>query len=86
MADMVNEPPHYKSGGIETIDFIRAKLGPVAFAEYCRGTALKYLSRAGLKNDAAEDARKAEWYVRRLAETLEAIAQPNDSETNEAQP
>ena len=24
-ADMVNHPPHYKAGGIETIDFIEAK-------------------------------------------------------------
>jgi len=23
--DMVNHPPHYKKGGIETIDFIEAK-------------------------------------------------------------
>lgn len=71
MTDMVNQPPHYTAGGIETIDFIRAKLGPEAFASYCRGNAIKYLARLGSKRDAAEDARKAEWYVRRLAETLE---------------
>lgn len=69
---MVNQPPHYKTGGIETIDFIRAKLGPEGFAAYCRGNALKYLARCGSKGAAAEDARKAEWYVARLAETLEA--------------
>ena len=44
---MVNEPPHYKTGGIETIDYIRAKLGPQAFADYCRGNAIKYLARIG---------------------------------------
>lgn len=71
MADMVNHPPHYKIGGIETIDFIRAKLGDEAFVAYCRGNAIKYLARMGSKGNAAEDARKAEWYVRRAAETLE---------------
>lgn len=73
MTDMVNHPPHYTDGGIETIDFIRAKLGPEGFASYCRGNALKYLSRIGKKGSGAEDARKAEWYTTRLAETLEAM-------------
>ena len=71
MTDMVNHPPHYTDGGIETIDFIRAKLGDEGFASYCRGNAIKYLSRVGKKGNPIEDARKAEWYVTRLAETLE---------------
>ena len=70
--DMVNAPPHYTAGGIETVDFLRAKLGRDGFAAYCRGNAIKYLTRIGLKANDAEDARKAEWYVKRLAETLEA--------------
>ena len=72
MSDSVNQPAHYKVGGIETVDFIKAKLGDTAFADYCRGSAIKYLSRLGHKANAAEDARKAEWYVRKLAETLES--------------
>jgi hypothetical protein len=71
MTDPVNHPPHYKAGGIETIDFIAAKLGQAAFVEYCRGNAIKYLARAGLKGDPAQDARKAEWYARRMAEAIE---------------
>ena len=65
-ADMVNSPPHYKVGGVETIDYIEAKLSPEEFAGYCKGNALKYVSRAGHKADAAEDTRKAIWYLNRL--------------------
>ena len=62
-ADPVNSPPHYTDGGIETIDYIRAKLSEEEFSGYCRGNALKYLSRAGKKGAAAEDHRKAVWYL-----------------------
>ena len=64
--DMVNSPPHYKTGGIEAIDYIQAKLTPEEFAGYCKGNALKYISRAGHKGDAAEDTRKAIWYLKRM--------------------
>jgi len=58
--DMVNDPPHYKDGGIEKIDFIEAKqLG------FNLGNAVKYISRAGKKNDALEDLKKARWYLNR---------------------
>ena len=57
---MVDQPPHYKDGGIETIDFIEAKkLG------FNLGNAIKYISRAGKKNDALEDLKKARWYLNR---------------------
>ena len=65
-ADMVNHPAHYKVGGIEAIDYIEAKLSKEEFAGYCRGNALKYLSRAGHKDDAAQEYRKAIWYIERL--------------------
>ena len=59
-ADMVNHPPHYKAGGIETIDFIEAKkLG------YNLGNVVKYVSRADLKVDKLEDLKKARWYLDR---------------------
>lgn len=65
-SDMVNHPPHYKVGGIETIDYIQAKLTAEEFAGYCKGNALKYISRANHKKDATEDLRKAIWYLERL--------------------
>ncbi len=63
--DMVNSPAHYTDGGIETIDFIQAKLTPEQFVGMCVGNALKYLSRAGKKGDRVEDLRKARWYITR---------------------
>jgi len=73
-ADMVNQPPHYKIGGIETIDYIEAKLSPEEFAGFCRGNMLKYVSRAGYKTDAAEDMRKALWYGERWLRARDARA------------
>jgi hypothetical protein len=59
--DLVNHPPHYKSGGIETIDFIEAK-----DLNYRLGNVIKYVSRAGKKaSDPIEDLEKAAWYLQR---------------------
>jgi len=68
--DMVNSPPHYKVGGIEVIDFIKAKLTPDEFRGYLQGNILKYSSRVGYKGDAAEDVGKLIWYANKLQETL----------------
>jgi hypothetical protein len=58
--DMVNSPPHYTAGGVETIDFIEAK-----GLNYNLGNAVKYITRAGLKGDRVEDLKKAKWYIER---------------------
>ena len=59
--ETVNHPPHYKTGGIETIDFIEAK-----DLNYRLGNVIKYVSRAGKKNsDPIEDLEKAAWYLQR---------------------
>jgi len=59
--DLVNHPPHYKSGGIETIDFIEAK-----DLNYRLGNVVKYVSRAGRKDsDPVQDLEKAAWYLQR---------------------
>lgn len=71
MTDEVNSPSHYTSGGIETIDYMRAKASPEEFRGYLRLNALKYLSRAGLKGDAVMDLKKAAWYINRLIAELE---------------
>jgi len=64
--DAVNSPAHYKVGGIETIDFIQAKLTPEEFKGYLLGNVLKYASRAGHKDDIAIDIGKLVWYANRL--------------------
>lgn len=68
MNDMVNHPPHYKVGGIETIDYMQAKSTPEEFAGYLRLNCLKYLSRAGHKGNVLEDYKKAAWYLNKLIE------------------
>ena len=68
--DMVNHPDHYKVGGIEAIDYIQAKLSPEEFAGYCRGNALKYISRAGRKDAVGQEVRKAIWYLERWRDSL----------------
>lgn len=58
--DMVNHPPHYKAGGIETIDFIEAKQ-----LNYNLGNVVKYITRADLKGERKENLEKALWYLKR---------------------
>ena len=59
-ADLVNHPPHYKVGGIETIDFIEAKK-----LNYNLGNAVKYITRADHKGARKQDLEKAVWYLQR---------------------
>jgi hypothetical protein len=64
--DNVNHPEHYKTGGIETIDFIEAKsLG------YHLGNVVKYVTRADHKGNRLEDLKKAQWYLNRAVANLE---------------
>lgn len=58
--DFVNHPPHYTTGGIETIDFIEAKK-----LNYNLGNVVKYITRADHKGNRTEDLRKAKWYLER---------------------
>jgi hypothetical protein len=60
LVDLVNHPPHYTSGGIETIDFIEAKK-----LNYNLGNVVKYITRADLKGFKKQDLEKAMWYLRR---------------------
>ena len=70
MEDLVNSPPHYRQGGIECIDAIRAALTEEEFRGYCKGNAMKYLWRMGLKGDKVQDSEKARWYINRLLKSL----------------
>jgi len=59
--DKINHPSHYAAGRLyEPIDVIEDwELG------FNLGNAVKYLSRAGRKEDALEDLKKAAWYIDR---------------------
>lgn len=62
--DMVNSPPHYKTGGLECIDAMVQVFGVEAVRTYARINAFKYQWRAPYKGKQAEDLAKALWYLR----------------------
>ncbi len=71
MADAVNHPAHYGGDGnaYETIKIIEAwGLG------FNLGNTVKYLSRAGKKDDIVQDLEKARWYLDREIANLKAKA------------
>lgn len=67
--DLVNHPPHYTKGGIETIDVIKAKLG-VNYKYYVKGNLMKYSDRLGEKDDWVQELGKIAWYANDLREYL----------------
>lgn len=71
MSDPVLSPSHYKLKGlgeIESIDVLEAVLSKEEFSGFCHGNALKYLIRAGKKDDKVQDLEKAKVYVQWLVE------------------
>lgn len=65
--DSINNPSHYAAG---------RQHEPIAVIEdwelgYRLGNAVKYISRAGRKQNALEDLKKAQWYLAREIESLE---------------
>lgn len=71
--DNVNHPKHYTSdpSGIECIDIVK-------YRDFCIGNAIKYLWRAGLKEEEGltnkekqiEDLQKAIWYINKEIELI----------------
>ena len=68
--DMVNHPEHYMKGGMETIEYLKAKSTPHGFQTYLRLNAMKYLSRAEEKENLVQDLEKALWYLNRLIKEM----------------
>lgn len=60
--DPVIKPDHYQRGGIETKDYIKAKLTKEEFIGYCMGNVLKYTSRYKDKGG-VQDLGKAKVYL-----------------------
>ena len=67
--DNIN-PDHYRTGGIELIDVLEAKLGEQGFKGFLAGNVLKYVVRYDKKNG-IEDLKKALWYLNKLIGTVE---------------
>jgi hypothetical protein len=66
----VNHPPHY---GGEDNQYEAIKVIEAWQLDFCLGNALKYISRAGKKNDIVEDLQKAIWYIERKISQYEPL-------------
>ena len=62
----VDHPHHYQGRGMESIDVIEA-----FDLDFCLGNTVKYVLRAGKKENEIQDLKKAIWYLSRRIEQLE---------------
>lgn len=68
--DNVNSPAHYRQGGVECIEAIKASMGQEGFRDYLKGNVMKYIWRYEHKGKAIEDIEKVIWYLNRLKDEL----------------
>ena len=66
-SDAIN-PDHYKTGGMELIDVMFAKMGDQSTKDFMWGSIIKYIFRFKKKNG-LQDLEKAQWYLNKLIET-----------------
>ena len=66
--DQVNHPKHYNYGRIEVIDIIEDSR-----LNFSLGCAIKYILRAGKKDDIIQDLEKAKWYIEREITRLKGL-------------
>lgn len=72
--DMVNHPKHYTKGGIETLDFILAKVEGLTPQEaFLFGQIIRYVSRYNDKFNPVEDLKKARFFLEKLIELREEL-------------
>lgn len=64
--EMINHPQHYNMGKFEAIDVIEDWQ-----LNFNLGNTVKYISRAGHKDDIIQDLKKALWYLDREIKRLE---------------
>ena len=71
--DMVNSPSHYTQGSQEAIVTIEEAIAhaPGPITGMLQAQVLKYLLRLWDKENAVQDAKKAQWYLTRLIEKLD---------------
>jgi len=67
MSEKVNNPEHYggKENPYEAIKVIEAHS-----LDFCLGNSVKYILRAGKKDDIKQDLEKAIWYLNRKLQKL----------------
>lgn len=79
MSDPIEHPAHYTFSAIEPIEVIEAwELG------FHLGNCLKYIARAGRKENRLEDLKKARWYLDREIGRMDEEVEVIDAEEAEA--
>lgn len=66
--DNVNHPPHYTSTKVEVIDTLQGSLSEDEYLGFLKGNVIKYVLRAGKKQNTIEDLNKAIWYINKIKE------------------
>ena len=70
--EAVNHPQHY--GGDTPYEAI--KVIEAWELDFCLGNTVKYISRAGKKDNIVQDLKKAKWYLERKINQLETPERP----------
>ena len=70
--DAVNSPAHYTRGKVEAIEIIEDAImdAPSVKEGMLQAQVLKYLLRLWLKDNPKQDAEKAQWYLKRLIDSM----------------
>lgn len=68
--DVVNHPKHYE-GKIECINAMIEARGVQEVKAFCLCNTFKYLWRLGKKDNALQEAKKAQWYLNKYIELTE---------------
>ena len=79
--ERINHPPHYNKTSVETIDIIEETIAdaPNPVLGNSHANVLRYLLRLWLKEvDPLVDAKKAQWYLNRMIEKLEAATESDE--------
>lgn len=64
---MEKTPEHYRTGGIQPIEYMRLKMSKERYAGFLQGNVIKYISRYEHKGG-VEDLKKAKHYLELLIE------------------
>ena len=77
MTEKINHPKHYQGNQFEAIDIIEDYE-----LNFNLGSAIKYILRAGKKDNEIEDLQKAEWFIKRELDRLvtQQLNEPIESE------
>lgn len=68
----INHPSHY---GGENNEYEAIKVIEAWQLDFCLGNAVKYISRAGKKDDMVQDLKKAKWYIERKISQFEPVCE-----------